>query len=209
VDRRGPLFDRIAVHRPRRIPFGDRMRTAAVAAIIGRRAHAHARENENASASANANADASMELLLIRRPRRLGDRWSGNIAFPGGLVQPGDADAVATAVRETHEEVGVTLGAPIGRLSELLTATPGRLRPMRVVPFVFRVEGDVALTPDPREVDAAFWIPWPELATTREHRGKKRIAGIPVRVPLITLTEGTLWGLTLMMVRELRRVTAA
>lgn len=168
------------------------MRTASVAAVFrdGRRG-------------------SSPELLFIRRPERRGDRWSGNVAFPGGLVQPGDRDALATAVREAREEVGLELGAPVGRLSDLLTAEPGRIRPMRVVPYVFRVADDVALAPDPREVAAAFWVPWPDVAAHREERTTKRIAGVPIRVAVIRLAEGTLWGLTLMMVRELERIERA
>ncbi|MCH7813448.1 MAG: CoA pyrophosphatase [Planctomycetes bacterium] len=45
-------------------------------------------------------------LMLIRRADR-GDPWSNHIAFPGGHLEPGDADALAAAHRETFEEVGI------------------------------------------------------------------------------------------------------
>ncbi|MGH7466016.1 MAG: NUDIX domain-containing protein, partial [Longimicrobiales bacterium] len=49
----------------------------------------------------------ALELLLIRRAELHGDPWSGHIALPGGRRAPDDADLLATACRETEEEVGV------------------------------------------------------------------------------------------------------
>ena len=51
--------------------------------------------------------DPSWRLLFIRRARHAHDRHSGEVAFPGGRTDPGDPDPVATALRETEEELGL------------------------------------------------------------------------------------------------------
>ena len=53
--------------------------------------------------------DPEPEVLLIRRAEKVGDPWSGHMAFPGGRADPRDPDLRATAVRETREEVGLDL----------------------------------------------------------------------------------------------------
>ena len=177
----------LEMHRARRIPFGDRMRTAAVAVIL--------RPSPNGP-----------ELLLIRRPARSGDRWSGNVAFPGGLAHASDRSPIETARREAHEEVGLELGEPIGALSELLTAQPGRARPLRVVPYVFVAEAGAEIVPDPREVAAAEWLDLAELGAIVPRRITKRIGPLLAPVRAMELPVGTLWGLTFSMVSELARI---
>jgi 8-oxo-dGTP pyrophosphatase MutT (NUDIX family) len=49
-----------------------------------------------------------MEILYIRRADNPKDRWSGNVAFPGGK-QDGNETNIETAIRETHEEIGIDL----------------------------------------------------------------------------------------------------
>ena len=51
-----------------------------------------------------------LHILMIKRAEREGDPWSGHMAFPGGRMDKGDANGYAVAVRETEEEVGLTLG---------------------------------------------------------------------------------------------------
>src|SRR5438093_2935884 len=79
-----------------------------------------------------------IEALCIHRAVRAGDVWSGQIAFPGGRRDPGDADLLATAIRETMEEVGVDLSSAerLGVLDDLYPRTPV-LPPVVVRPFVF------------------------------------------------------------------------
>ncbi|MBA3258253.1 MAG: NUDIX domain-containing protein, partial [Gemmatimonadales bacterium] len=48
-------------------------------------------------------------VLLIRRAERTGDPWSGHMALPGGRRDSEDSDLIATAIRETAEEVGLQL----------------------------------------------------------------------------------------------------
>lgn len=103
----------------------------------------------------------SLELLLIKRAEHEGDPWSGHIALPGGRRHAEDEDLLATAMRETAEETAVPLartGRFLGALDEVEPRTP-RLPPIVIAPFVLAVGPDTTAVPDPREVDAALWVP--------------------------------------------------
>src|SRR5690606_13503153 len=103
----------------------------------------------------------SLELLLIRRAELPGDPWSGHVALPGGRRSGADGDLLTTACRETEEEVGIPLqkvGTFIGALDEVAPSSP-LLPPIVVAPFVLAVPPATAATPDPREVQAALWVP--------------------------------------------------
>ncbi|MCB9733372.1 MAG: NUDIX domain-containing protein [Deltaproteobacteria bacterium] len=194
----GALGAALAQHRPARLMafVGPRAARAAVAVI------ARARPGEERGAT---------ELLFIERGRRDGDPWSGNMAFPGGRADPGDADAVATAAREAAEEVGVALdrGAVLGRLSPIVAMTHDKRRPMVVEPVVFALAaGDAPLALAPGEVAAAVWIPLGALRG-RAHRARHRhrVLGVPWPFPAWRVDGRTIWGLTHRMVTELLRAT--
>lgn len=136
-------------------------------------------------------------ILLIRRAEREGDRWSGQIAFPGGRWSPGDADLAETARRETREEVGLDLsGTPfVATLDDLAPSTPV-LPPIVVRPFVFTVPQPVPLIPN-AEVDGAWWVPLdtllePDLLRPMEYERH----GTLVRGSGYHLKHGVLWGMT-------------
>jgi len=94
-------------------------------------------------------------ILLTQRTAHL-SRHAGQIAFPGGRVEEGDADAIATALRETQEEIGLGRDhiEPIGRLDRYVTRTG-----FTVTPIVALVDPPFTLTVDPNEVDEAFEVP--------------------------------------------------
>jgi len=100
--------------------------------------------------------DPSWRLLFIRRARHAHDRHSGEVAFPGGRADPGDPHPVATALRETEEELGLD-----PRQIEVL----GQMRPFRTVsgylvtPVVGLIPWPVALRPEPTEVAEVFSLP--------------------------------------------------
>lgn len=129
-------------------------------------------------------------VCFIHRAERAGDRWSGHMALPGGRRDPGDRDLATTARRETLEEVGLQLPAPVGRLADV--GGPGRCR--QVAAFVFLLDEQPPLVPEPCEVQAALWIPLRDLldprAAVRHHW-----SGL-VGFPGIRHGERVIWGLT-------------
>lgn len=150
---------------------------------------------------------ADAEVLLVRRATRAGDPWSGDMAFPGGRRGPGDVDLIATATRETFEEVGARLDrrACRGALRPVPTLAPSRrsrLTPMLVTPIVFVVE-DVTLTPN-HEIAATRWVPLrafrdPMASTIRPWR----LLGFKLSAPAWKLGDDVVWGLTHLMLRRL------
>lgn len=80
------------------------------------------------------------EILFIKRSTRVGDRWTGHIALPGGKRELKDVSDKETSVREAREETGVKLGGRdclfVGNLPErVVTSTWGK-KPY-VYPFIF------------------------------------------------------------------------
>ena len=136
------------------------------------------------------------EMLFIERARHPADPWSGHMAFPGGRVDPGDADARAAAERETLEEVGLSLdGAEqLGRLDDL-NAGVRLVAPLVLSAFVYRLDERALLTPN-HEVAETLWVPVPALldpACHVGHRyGPRRWPGVCVGDP----NRHVVWGLT-------------
>lgn len=136
-------------------------------------------------------------LLLIRRAERPGDPWSGHLALPGGRFSPADVDLVATAIRETFEEVGVDLeGAPLlGALDDIAPRDP--LSPAILVrPFVLTLPEPPLLRLN-SEVTSTHWIPLNDLSQPGVH-GPVTVAvgGASRTVPGYRLQHGVVWGMT-------------
>ncbi|GHC29719.1 coenzyme A pyrophosphatase [Kushneria pakistanensis] len=142
-------------------------------------------------------------LLLTRRNARLSSH-AGQVAFPGGKLDPEDDGLQACALRESFEEIGlppeqVTL---LGRLSERFSANG-----MIVTPFVGLIEPDTPFTPNPDEIDVIFEVELARLMTDpRQHTDVIYDDETCWYVPSYTILEHTLWGLSAMMVVELLNV---
>jgi len=138
-----------------------------------------------------------LEALFIKRAARVGDPWSGQVAFPGGRRDPEDADLLATAIRETREETGVELSDAerLGVLDDLYPRTP-TLPPVRVRPFVFALPARRPLIAT-AEVERAFWVPLAHIVEPGVRREVKLLVGGVERVfPAYDLGEDVIWGMT-------------
>jgi 8-oxo-dGTP pyrophosphatase MutT (NUDIX family) len=140
-----------------------------------------------------------LEILLIKRALHDTDPWSGHVALPGGRRDSTDEDLLATAIRETEEEVAVSVrreDAFIGALDELAPRNR-RLPPIVIAPFVFAVPSDTSAIANPGEVDAAIWVP---LSALRDEEAASEILieleGGSRAFPSLTYGEYVIWGLT-------------
>lgn len=152
------------------------------------------------------------EALFIRRAEHPRDPWSGQMGFPGGRVDPEDASPLATAIRETREEIGLDLSAGarhLGRLSEVRTHLPPGLRPRCVVPFGFALSSDPSLALN-HEVKEVVWVPLEFFADRANRHSFTWVRqGLPFPTPCYRFEGRVIWGLTLRMVDELVQVVAA
>jgi len=99
--------------------------------------------------------ERGLAVLFTQRTEHLAQH-AGQISFPGGGIEPDDADAIAAALRETQEEVGISssLVQPFGYLDCFETISS-----YCVTPVVGLVEATYTATPDPREVADVFEVP--------------------------------------------------
>ena len=121
-------------------------------------------------------------------------RHAGQIAFPGGKMEPKDDGPLATALREAHEEIGLEpqFVEPLGFLDSYRTGTG-----YRIVPVVAIVREGFELKLDPREVADAFEIPLAFLMDTRNHTTHTRtLAGAERRFYAMPFQERYIWGAT-------------
>ena len=140
-----------------------------------------------------------MSVCFMQRVTRRGDRWSGDIALPGGWAKPHEMGFLQTAMRETYEEVGIQLNdaehlgdiAPInisrnnanGGLIGACVFYVGRTRPH--------------LTLDPLEVADAFWVTTSHFYDPSNHTVVHwSRSGAAQPRPAVRVDERVIWGLT-------------
>ena len=138
-------------------------------------------------------------VCFVERARRAGDPWSGDVAFPGGWAKPEEANLRATAMRETHEEVGLAL-AGAQHVGDLAPMSISRFRSgMGIIgASVFYIgESCPPLHPDEREIARAFWIPIAHLHHPDNHTVVHwSRSGPPRPRPAIAFEGRVIWGLT-------------
>jgi 8-oxo-dGTP pyrophosphatase MutT (NUDIX family) len=140
--------------------------------------------------------DGGLDVLYTRRSDRLASH-RGQVAFPGGRFDRRDTSLLASALRETHEEVGI---AP--DQIRVIGTFPGRrtmATNISVTPFVGIVEGDPILTPDPKEVADIFRVPLEALSDPRyrsSYRWKRPGQSTESDYPAIHYGGQVIWGLT-------------
>ena len=151
---------------------------------------------------------ADLELLLIQRSQRRGDPWSGHLAFPGGRLEKGDPTPRAAAMRETLEEIGLTLQDSefIGALKPLT----GLSLPISVAAYTFLINHTPSLTLN-YEVQSAFWVPFsalkdPTRCTSYSHRHNGKVEQHDA-LRLLPPSQPLLWGITYRFTQQLLNLT--
>ena len=150
--------------------------------------------------------DDGATLILTRRPQHM-RKHAGEIAFPGGSVDPEDDDLWSTARREAEEEVALdrSLPAYVGALDSFVTGASYSL----VQPLVGRLETLPELTASPAEVDRIIHTPLTELITPGVHRIEEWWWNDEWReMHFFDLVGETVWGATAMMLANLLDVAS-
>jgi 8-oxo-dGTP pyrophosphatase MutT (NUDIX family) len=159
-----------------------------------------------------------LTLLLTQRSSQL-RAHSGQVAFPGGRTDDSDQDAVDTALREAHEEVGLPRHhvEVLGTLPTYVTGTA-----FIITPVVALVTPGFQLQPNPEEVADVFEVPLSYLMNPANHRrhemafdgGIRQWLSMPYTDPVNDADDGEaieryIWGATAGMLRNLYRFLSA
>jgi 8-oxo-dGTP pyrophosphatase MutT (NUDIX family) len=157
--------------------------------------------------------DDGLTVLLTQRTAHLRDH-AGQISFPGGRAESADEDAVATALREAEEEVGLARRHVdvIGSLPEYRTVTY-----FDVTPVIALVRPPFELTLDAHEVADAFEVPLAFLMTPANHHRhrfelegyRREFLSMPWPRPDSSGEPYFIWGATAAMLRNLYRFLSA
>ena len=133
------------------------------------------------------------EVLLTRRTAHLRDH-PGQISFPGGRLEPGDADPKAAAVRETHEELGIG-----GEYIDVVGCLPpyAVVTGFAVSPVVAVLRAGFVMRPAPDEVAEVLALPLADLLRPDLfQRGERSVNGITLPSWSFPLGGHTVWGAT-------------
>ena len=183
-----------------------------VRSVLGGRVRKGRAEHEKWAAGAVLlrEGGAGPEVFLIRRAEHPRDPWSGHMAFPGGRQHAGDATLLQTAMRETHEEVGLDLSREaehIGQLDDLQAIARGKPQETVIRPFVFEVHRESPIQVDESEVAEALWTPLlplyrGEVDTVRPYQWH----GTQIDFPAYDVGGRLVWGLTYQMLHSFFRI---
>lgn len=137
-------------------------------------------------------------LLFTIRASHLA-RHAGQIAFPGGRLEP-DEDVVTAALRETYEEIGVVV-----RQEDVYGALDDQPSPYRLIatPVVARVPWPVTLTLQAEEVAGTFVVPLARLRATEPSSEVRVTGGLRRRLHRYDVAGHSIWGLTGNVVKDL------
>jgi 8-oxo-dGTP pyrophosphatase MutT (NUDIX family) len=148
------------------------------------------------------NRSAGVTVMLTQRTTHLNDH-AGQISFPGGRVEEGDADRIQTALREAEEETGLDRVAVqvVGSLPDYDIPTG-----FRVTPVVGWIEPPVRFDPDPFEVAEVFEVPLGHFLDPANHqRHSDMVNGRRRNYYAMPYQQRHIWGATAGMLFTLYR----
>lgn len=146
--------------------------------------------------------EAVPHIILTRRASHMSSH-AGEVAFPGGKRDSTDASIIATALRESREEIGLPEQSVevVGEL-DIFVSKVG----LRVQPIVGMVEPGQLLVPNPDEIESIFHVPVEFFLNARvSYTHRFRFMGQDVTVPSFNYGDYVIWGLTAFMIVDLMK----
>jgi len=144
-----------------------------------------------------------LTVLFTQRTAHLKSH-AGQVSFPGGRAEPGDASAEFTALREAGEEIGLAAGRVeiLARLPDYRTRTG-----FKVTPIIGLVTPPLELSPDPSEVAEVFEVPLVFLLDPRNRQRRTRVfQGQQVGYYVFEYQDRVIWGATAGMLVNLHKM---
>lgn len=143
------------------------------------------------------------EVLLMQRAFHPNDPWSGQMAFPGGKIDPVDDSSKAAAIREAFEEVGADLREQdyLGRLDDLYGLKVNKVFSVHIACYVFKPERELSLTAN-EEVADMVWLPLSHLNSRDNSHDFVHPSEPSLTMPAVMINQDKsqiLWGLSLRM----------
>ncbi len=143
--------------------------------------------------------DAKDPSFLLTKRTGSVSTHKGQISFPGGLREPQDESLLATALRETEEELGLGPDSfeVVGRFHDYLAVTE-----WRVAPFVSFASGPLQIEPNPDEVDRVLEVPIRFFQETEPEVKRAFRLGREISIYYYPYEDEMIWGLTARMIRD-------
>lgn len=152
------------------------------------------------------------DLLLVRRQELEGDKWSGHMGLPGGRHDDADESLLATALRETREEVGfdpLQHGRLLGTLGTYVAAHRAR-GDTNIAVFVISLDRKPELELSHSELAAAYWVDLQTLVLAHGTATVREVGDpVPAYVPHVDGDRLVVWGITYGILERLRAIGRA
>lgn len=146
---------------------------------------------------------SSPQIILTRRATHLYSH-AGEVAFPGGKKESLDDDLLATALRETEEEIGLT-PSKIKLLGTLPDDSP-LIGKVRVTPFMGWVDSPFSLNANPSEIASIFHLPLHFLLDINHYQYFWLVEG-KIQLPCVLYKDYKIWGFTLKVMVDMLNST--